>query len=104
MRRVFRRGLIGPARLQLNAIGLGVGLILGLGLVALLEFRDASFRTESDIFVLSLPVLAMVPLLRSEEERRRDRRRQWLLSGAGVVFLSASGYFFWAMKLWKHVV
>ena len=49
-------------RIRYNAGGLAVGLLLGLGLAALLEVRDRSFRSDADVIeVLALPVLATVP-------------------------------------------
>jgi polysaccharide chain length determinant protein (PEP-CTERM system associated) len=42
--------------------GLAVGLVLGLGLVALREVRDKTLRTEEDVeFFLQLPTLANIP-------------------------------------------
>jgi polysaccharide chain length determinant protein (PEP-CTERM system associated) len=53
-----------PNRMLFAASGFGGGLALGLALVLLLEMRDKSFRTESDIeALLKLPTLAMVPVL-----------------------------------------
>ena len=96
---------IGPNRLQVNGIAIGLGLVLGLGMVAFLELRDSSFRTDSDVFdVLALPVLALVPNVRSQKDLQRARWRRGAFSAAAVVFLSASAYVFWAMKLWKHIV
>jgi hypothetical protein len=44
--------------------GFGGGLALGLGLIVLLEMRDKSIRTESDVeLLLKLPALAMVPIV-----------------------------------------
>jgi len=44
--------------------GFGGGLALGLALVMLLEMRDKSLRTESDVeMMLKLPILAMVPVV-----------------------------------------
>jgi polysaccharide chain length determinant protein (PEP-CTERM system associated) len=61
-----------PDRRQISLLGMAAGLALGLGLVALLEYRDGSFRTDSEVTsVLGLPVLAVVPVMRSEPERRR---------------------------------
>jgi capsular polysaccharide biosynthesis protein len=43
------------------------GLVLGLLGAAVLEYRDSSYRTEADVTtVLSLPVLALIPLMESE--------------------------------------
>lgn len=96
---------VGPFRLQINAIGLGVGLLIGLGLAALLEIRDASFGSEADIYdVLSLPVLAMVPQVLTPHERDHARRQRLAFTAAAVTFFAINGYVFWAMKLWKHVV
>jgi uncharacterized protein involved in exopolysaccharide biosynthesis len=70
-----------PDRRGMNAIGMAVGLALGVGLVALLEYRDRSFKFEEEIkSVLALPVLATVPLMRSDAEQRRVRRRSALVS------------------------
>jgi polysaccharide chain length determinant protein (PEP-CTERM system associated) len=73
-----------PDRQRLNIFGLLGGLALGIGLVGLLEYRDSSFRTDDEITsVLSLPVLAVVPIMLSAAERRRQRRRRYLV-GVGL--------------------
>ena len=76
-----------PDRRQINLMGMAVGLGLGLALVGLLEYRDSSFKTDDEIIrVLSLPVLAVVPLMLSDAERRRNFRWKLLLNtGFGSV-------------------
>jgi polysaccharide chain length determinant protein (PEP-CTERM system associated) len=76
-----------PNRLRLNAIGMGIGLLLGLALVALWEYRDKSFKTDEEITrVLSLPVLAVVPVMMTPAEQRWVSRRRLLLSfGCGTI-------------------
>ena len=50
-----------PTILCLPAGGLAAGLILGLLLAALLEYRDTSLRNESDIWAFTkLPTLAVI--------------------------------------------
>ena len=74
-------------------------------IVALLEFRDTSFRTESDVLaVLALPVLAVVPL-------RRRRRTSSGRDAGGILLgerhrggLVASGSVFWYLQLWKFIM
>ena len=61
-----------PNRQQINTFGLVGGIVVGLALVVLLEMRDSSFKSDEEVFdVLSLPVLAVVPLMQSKPERRR---------------------------------
>lgn len=83
--------------LQLLGLRIGgwiAGLLLGLGLVALLEYRDATLKTEEDVVrVLSLPVLALVPELQAPEARRR---RFFGLRRAAALALVGGG----AMLLW----
>jgi hypothetical protein len=70
-----------PNRVLINIMGLVGGLALGLGLVALLEYRDTTFKTDSELAnVLGLPVLAVVPLMRSDSERRTAFRRSLALN------------------------
>jgi uncharacterized protein involved in exopolysaccharide biosynthesis len=48
--------------------GIGGGLVFGLVLVAFLEYRDSSFKTEADVTrILSLPVLALVPIMTAHD-------------------------------------
>ena len=56
-----------PNPLQFAGGGFAGGLILGLALAMLLELRDKSLRTESDVeTLLKLPILAMVPVMEKQ--------------------------------------
>jgi polysaccharide chain length determinant protein (PEP-CTERM system associated) len=53
-----------PNRLLFAGGGLAGGLAVGLGLILLLEMRDKSIRTETDIqLFLKMPTLTMVPTI-----------------------------------------
>jgi len=70
-----------PDRMLINLLGLAAGLAVGVALVALVEYRDSTFKTDTDLGgVLALPVLAVVPLMLSEAERRSKFRRRLLLN------------------------
>jgi polysaccharide chain length determinant protein (PEP-CTERM system associated) len=80
-----------PNRLQLNLFGALAGLGLGLALIALVEYRDTTFRTEEDILqVLALPVLAVIPFMESPQEQRRRRLKVIVTSVAGVAALAVT--------------
>ena len=69
--------------------GIVFGLGIGLGIVAFLEYRDRSFRADQDVTrLLMLPVLAIVPVMQSDVERRRNFRRRVAANVAlgGTVF------------------
>jgi capsular polysaccharide biosynthesis protein len=63
--------------------GLAAGLFLGLLLTALLEYRDSSVRSESDIWAFTkLPTLAVVSYINNLTPPRaaRERRRLFFRS------------------------
>ena len=90
-----------PNRLQMNLFGLVVGLGLGIGLAAVLEFRDTSLRTEDEVVRLfALPVIALVPVMRTTADQRRARRRIVLaFAAATVVFAAAAAATAWKLGL-----
>lgn len=95
---------VNPNRLQINVAGLAAGLLIGLGLVALFEWRDSSFRTDGDVIgVLALPVLAVIPHVATRAERMRDARRRFLVTSATIAVLLVAGGTFWFLELWKFV-
>jgi uncharacterized protein involved in exopolysaccharide biosynthesis len=70
-----------PNRVTINLMGIIGGLALGLLLVAFMEYRDTTFKTDYELTrVLSLPVLAVVPLMVSPAERRAEFRRKLMLN------------------------
>jgi polysaccharide chain length determinant protein (PEP-CTERM system associated) len=72
-----------PDRNLITMYGVLAGFALGVGLLTLLEYRDRSIKTDDEAaMVLSLPVLAVVPRMQSDIERKRTRR-QALLVNAG---------------------
>jgi len=83
----------------INAAGAAVGLGIGMLLIAFLEYRDSSLRTEEDVLrVIQVPVLALVPMMASDRELRLQRRRQLLVGLAVFVMVASSGA---ALLLWK---
>ena len=79
-----------PNRIKLNAIGAFAGLVLGVGLAALFEYRDTSLRTEDDVVsTLALPVMALIPLMVTKDETLARRRRKFIVFGATAGVLLA---------------
>jgi len=80
---------LSPNRPMLNFVGMMVGLGIGLGIIVFLEYRDGSFKTDDEVLrLLALPVLAVVPLMQSDQERGRSFRRRLAVSlvlGTAVV-------------------
>lgn len=73
-----------PNRQRINLIGMGSGLIIGFFLIALFEYRDTTFKADDEITnLLALPVLAVVPLMRSHVDRQRATRWRWVV-GLGL--------------------
>jgi len=70
-----------PNRQQINTFGMIFGVGIGLALIVLVELRDTSFKTDEDLLsVLGVPVLAVVPLMQSNTERRRTFRLRLLVN------------------------
>ena len=94
---------VSPNRLQINMLGILVGLAIGLGLVALLEYRDTSFKSDDDVVTtLSLPVLAVIPLMTNATERRMIRRRKLMLAASASVacmVVAAAVMLVWRLRL-----
>ncbi len=92
-----------PDRPKIVALGAFLGLSLGVGLVAFLEYRDTTLKTDEDVLIaLALPVLALVPTMRTAEELQRLRRRHLLVSLTSAVTVVASVaaiFFIWKLKL-----
>lgn len=87
-----------PNRLQIDLAGVGAGFALGLLIVGFLEYKDSSLKSEEDaVRLLDLRVLAMVPLMVSDADRR-TRRWRFMLIGAVMVALVVSGA---AFSLWR---
>ena len=73
--------------------------MLGLLVVGWLEYRDSSLKREEDVVrLLELPVLALIPRVVSDGERRRGRRRIILANlAAGTALLGSIA----VLVLWR---
>lgn len=92
---------VSPNRLQLNLQGLLAGLGFGLALVALLEYRDTTLKTDEDIVTsLALPVLAVIPAMIPHSIRSREKRRRLILgvSMSVATVLVAVVFIAWRMQ------
>jgi polysaccharide chain length determinant protein (PEP-CTERM system associated) len=94
---------ISPNRPRLIMLGLAIGLVLGVGLVGVLEYRDRSLRTDDDVMLaLALPVVAIIPQMTTRSERAAARRRRLMLSAAAVVtILGVSALVVWRFVHWR---
>jgi polysaccharide chain length determinant protein (PEP-CTERM system associated) len=80
-----------PNRPRIALLASVLGLGLGLGLTAFLEYRDMTLRTEDEIVrTLVLPVLSAIPIMTAVADVRRHRRNVTLTIAAGLVGLIAA--------------
>lgn len=78
-------------RLGFISSGAIAGLALGLLIVGLLEYRDSSFRSEEEtIRALSVPVLALIPVMSSVREARVATRRARMIDAGGAALVLAA--------------
>lgn len=88
---------VSPMRGLIVALGAVAGLAMGAGIIVLVELRDRSLRTRDDVLAaLSLPVLAVVPVMTTGEERRVRRIRGWAASGAATFLFLATAAAVWS--------
>jgi hypothetical protein len=81
---------VSPNRGRMNGMGAAGGFLFGLALIALLEYRDTSVRTDEDVTLsLALPVLAVIPLMITAGELKRTRRFKLAAATASVVVMGA---------------
>jgi uncharacterized protein involved in exopolysaccharide biosynthesis len=91
-----------PNVLKIDLIGGGLGLAIGLAIVGFLEYRDSTFKTEAEVAqLLQVPVLALVPMMASEFERKTRRRRHLMiaLASALVIVSSTTVFVLWKLRV-----
>jgi polysaccharide chain length determinant protein (PEP-CTERM system associated) len=78
-------------RIAVVVSGALAGLLIGLAVVGVREYRDSSFRGKDEVVkALSLPVLASIPIMASAREREAAHRRRRAMDVGGSVLLLAS--------------
>jgi succinoglycan biosynthesis transport protein ExoP len=79
-----------PNRIKMSGIGLGVGLAFGTLLVGGTEYLDDRLHDEKGLKqTIPVTVISDIPVISSQDEERRQRRRLWLTWAlAGLVFAS----------------
>ena len=87
-----------PDRLKITAIGAVLGMLIGVGFGAFLEYRDTSLRNEDEILrTLVLPVLAAIPILTAVADR--GRRKRVVAATVAATVLTIAGLA--AASLWR---
>src|SRR5207302_11098839 len=89
-----------PNRWLIVGIGAGLGLMLGLFLVAAREVKDTSLKNLKDVRAYTnLPVLSSIPLLENALLVRRKRRLLWLAWTSAIILgsiaMSGSAYLYY---------
>lgn len=79
---------VSPNPLLLTAAGAMAGLVLALGLIGFVEYRDTAFHTEDEVLAsIGVPVIAMIPMMASANSADQGPRlKRWLgpLAGAAA--------------------
>jgi hypothetical protein len=89
-----------PNRLQIAAMGTGIGLLLGVVLAGAKEMKNTSLKNLKDVRAYTnLPVLSSVPLLENALLIRRKRRLLWLAWSSAVIIgsvaMCGSAYYYY---------
>jgi polysaccharide chain length determinant protein (PEP-CTERM system associated) len=98
-----------PNRIAIMLIGIVLGMGAGVGLVALREFTDDAVRDAGTLaMATSFPVLAAIPLIKTEEDftRQKDRRKLQLLVVSSSLIVGLVVFHFFVMDfaiLWAKL-
>jgi uncharacterized protein involved in exopolysaccharide biosynthesis len=89
-----------PNRLQIAAMGTGLGLMLGIVLAGAKEMKNTSLKNLKDVRAYTnLPVLSSIPLLENALLVRRKRRLLWLAWSSAIIIgsiaMSAAAYYYY---------
>ena len=90
-----------PDHVRTTAVGAVAGLGIGFAIALIFEIRDTTIRTEDEVIrLLALPVVAVVPFMRSAVDQRRLRRVIASTAvGLGLAGLIAAGVLWQMGKL-----
>lgn len=79
-----------PNLMQIDIVGLLVGIFAGCGLAMLKEMSDNTLHSEQDVsFATAAPVLVSLPYVLDPEEKRSETRRRWLIAaGSCATFVA----------------
>jgi polysaccharide chain length determinant protein (PEP-CTERM system associated) len=89
-------------RLGVMSSGVLGGLVLALFVIALREYRDSSFRSKDEVeMILTLPVLASIPVMKSAREREVAVRKKWAMDLGGSAVVVASVVFVAVWQLYS---
>lgn len=76
---------VSPNRVKIMLMGIVAGLAGGLGFLLLLDYLDHSVKMVGSLKSFGLPVLAVIPLVKSneaiEQERKKDMRLYYVSGG-----------------------
>jgi polysaccharide chain length determinant protein (PEP-CTERM system associated) len=76
-----------PNRPQIAALGVGIGLMVGIVLAGAKEMKNTSLKNLKDVRAYTnLPVLSSIPLLENALLVRRKRRLLWLAWTSAIIF------------------
>jgi polysaccharide biosynthesis transport protein len=74
-----------PNRLKFWAIGLGVGLVLGIAVAGTYETMDDRIYEEKELQqILPVPVISEIPTISWEADELKQRRQLWVGWGTAV--------------------
>lgn len=93
-----------PNRLQILAVGLILGLGSGVGLAFAADYMDRSFKRVEDLkAAFALPILGVIPILKTRDSVLAEKKRRILLGSASVGFVATlvAGVHFFIMKIDK---
>ncbi len=75
-----------PNLLQINVVGLLIGIFAGCGLALLAEMSDNTLHSERDLSLsTSAMVLASLPWVLDAGEKKRATKRRWMIAAATCV-------------------
>ncbi len=90
-----------PNRRQLQLVGLGMAVGIGIALAALIEYLDKTLKSEMDVrAALNLVVLAGIPIL-PDAKRHGERRWKVVAISAAVLLVAAAGTAAVVWKVWR---